>query len=73
MIPPPTINPDDTPENANWHTAAWDLPTTPTTLLQLLARLGMTVEAFEQTSAYRANVDKIPWLRDLRTLVTRME
>lgn len=57
---------DDDPDNANWTKQSWDLGVDNVDDLRaLLERLGITVEDFKKKLVYRANVDKLPWLKDL--------
>lgn len=64
--PEDVLNLDDDDDNANWTKRSWDLDVyNVDDLRALLDRMGVSVADFKRKLVYRANVDKLPWLKKL--------
>jgi hypothetical protein len=59
------LNLDANLEQADWiKGGAWDIPAqNADELLQYLVARGLTWDGFKALPVYRANVDRIPWLK----------
>jgi hypothetical protein len=60
------FNIDEDLDNADWAKSTWDLDIDNVDDLRAyLAAMDISVDDFKALPVYRANVDNLPWLKDL--------
>lgn len=61
----PVFNIDEDPDNANWLYTWGNLPDNLADLKAFLHVHGVAVEAFKHSGRYQANLERMPWLKEL--------